>query len=472
MKSYRTAIENLENRRLLTTLKGTDLRNIAASDGTKENGNDVVVRFDGPIQSFNIANMRMFGYSNNTLQGGQTKTTINIKSATIEGNNLVLRTDVQIRKGSTLTLNSGAVTASDGGVTGTIRTNKGLNRDRFTLALRAFQVRDKTMFSADRIAGGVTPITANTAESEATVRADLVAFLGKKVSGGFINAAKRDDALARFDSSTNESLVPDHNLRAAIVSLVGTIGEPAIAYYFEKANSTGKDLIEFGFNGASFSSGARISETTYTSTGRLKTVWNPNYEGESFVVLSGLVAHETIHEGREDFGGSTNVQVNSRDEEVIANTVEGFIWAQQIVADFNYAREGTELTTRANYRLFAMLNSGDRQFPRVGIKEAPLKNPAAGAVPGLTPPVDFAPVDGIVSFADDIREEMDSRSIGDKLPTQTFATARAILTNLTGNTYDNDDKFGDALIDDIDIGQDVLSDAFAMRVARVLQVSV
>ena len=142
----------------------------------------------------------------------------------------------------------------------------------------------------------MTPTTANSAQSENTVKSALNAFLGKKVTAGTITQAKKDSTMARFDNTAVKSLVPAANLRVAILSLVGTIGEPAIAYYLDKGNTTGKDLVEFNFS-SSFGSNARISETSYTSTGRLKTTWNPNYAGESFIVLSGLVAHETAHEG-------------------------------------------------------------------------------------------------------------------------------------------------------------------------------
>ena len=235
-------------------------------------------------------------------------------------------------------------------MTASVRTTKGLNRNRFTLAARQFKVADKTKFSADRIAGGVTPTTANSAESESKVRGDLDAFLGRKVSAGTITSTQKSTAMTRFDSTAAKTLIPAHNLRAAVLSLVGTVGEPAIAYYLDKGNSTKKDLVEFNFNGAAFSSGARISETTYTSTGRLKTTWNPAYAGESFVVLSGLAAHETVHEGTD--------KINSQDEEVVANAIETMVYAQQLHTDFRYGGQGTELITRANYRLFLMLNSG------------------------------------------------------------------------------------------------------------------
>lgn len=473
--AHRNAIETLEARQLMAaSLKGSDVRIIAASDGTKENGNDVVLKFNTPIKTVDLSKMRMFGYSNNTILGGQTKTTINIKSATIEGNNVVLRTDVQIRKGASITVSAGGITDNGNGgvVLAGYRTTKGLNRDRFTLALRAFRPVDKSYFSSALLTGGSTATTANTAPSTASVRSALDSFLGKKVKEKSITAAQRTAMLARYDDPTVVAKVPAPNLRAGILSLVGTVGEPAIGFYLDQKNTTGKDFSKIDFDGATFSSGAKINETKYTSTGKLRQVWNPNYAGESFVVLSGLLAHETAHEGREPVSGGGVTQQVTQEEELTGVTIEQMVYAQQIVTDFSYAKQHTNLTLRANYRELLLLNSGDRQFPRVGIKNAPLVRRLT-ANPGFkATDYDQSPSDPTYnSFEADVRQEYKTRNISAG-ESPTYPTVRTILHNITGNNYTSSTKFGNDLIADIDIGQDTIGDPFAMRVARVLQVSV
>lgn len=468
MTPYRSTIENLEDRKLLAaTIRSTDVLGVAASDGTKANGNDVVVRFSAPAQGTpNVANMRMFGYAYNTLTGGNDKKTINILSASINSSgNLVLRTDVQVRKGAEVRLNAGAVKDNtNADIVGTIRTKKGLNRDRFTLALRAFRPNDKTMFSSARLVGGVNPTTANTAASEATVRAQLDAFLTKKVNNEkSITAAQKTTALAQFDSAGNEAIVPAHNLRAAIVSLVGTIGAPVIDFYFGTKNSTGKTPVLVTFDGGQISSGATVAEGSYTSSGRYKLIFNPNYAGEHFAVLSGRMAHEAMHDSSD--------KTNSQDEEVILNFVESTIYAQQAVTDFTITRAGTLYTTYANYRLMLAINSGDRQFPRVGIKAAPIKGGVANPGFAFNSPYVGTNMD---SLEEDVREEFEARNVDDKPPTAVNEVTLEVLKNLTGNTYTSTTgKFGDSVINDIDIGQDTMGDQFvAQRVARVLQLRV
>src|SRR4051794_30026240 len=66
--SPRNAFESLESRQHMTAVKSTDVVIIPdpKNDSTKNNGNDLVVKFNGPIKSFDISKMRMFGYANNT----------------------------------------------------------------------------------------------------------------------------------------------------------------------------------------------------------------------------------------------------------------------------------------------------------------------------------------------------------------------------------------------------------------------
>lgn len=466
MNRNRSPIENLENRQLLaSSIKGTDVRLIVNSDGTKENGNTIVVRFNSNISgTTDISKMRMFGYAYNTLNGGNDKKTINILNATVTDGRLVLTTDVQVRKGAQLDLSPGAVSDLTNSSKVSIRTSKGLNRDRFTLALRAFKPNEKSYFSSARIVGGVNPTTANTAASESAVLAQLTSFLNKKKNTEkSITQAQYDSALANYNSAANKEIVPAHNLRAAIVSLVGTIGEPAINFYFGTANSTGKTPLLVTFDGTQISSGATVAEGTYTSSARFKLIFNPNYAGEHFAVLSGRMAHEAMHDSTD--------RTNSQDEEVICNFVESTIYAQQAVTDYTITRSGTLYTTYANYRLMLAINSGDHQFPRVGTAKAPIKGGIANPGFAFTSPYNGT---GMESFDKDVRAEFIARNVADKPPTASNEVSRAILKNLTGNTYTAaTGTFGDNVLHDIDIGQDTLGDQFvAQRVARVLQLKV
>jgi hypothetical protein len=459
MKSYRKPVESLEERRMFTTIKGNNTGIIAASDGTKENANNVVLTFDQEVKSVDASKIRLYSYAVNTIIGGQAKVTIPITSATASGKTVTIVTGAQVRKGAYLKLNAGAVKdTANADATGDIRLKKGLNKDRFTLAMRAYNVSDKSYFSSSVVSGGRTATTANVAESDAAVRDQLDKFLTAKVKNKFINDAQKADALAKYDNTTNKSIIGAHNLRAAVVSLVGTAGEPAINVFLGTGNTTGKVPIFVGFNSADIGAGAKDAELAYNTKGRLKLTFANDYAGEPFAALSGRIAHEALHDG----GAASNV--DSQDEEVVANFVESSVWAQQIVADFTQSQKGTKYTTYANYHLYTLLNSGDRQFPRVGLTSAPLKSGTTNATPGF--------INSYRSFDDLIRKELAGR-ISDKAPTPITAVTATILNKVGGGKYTAaSTTFGDDLIASLDQTQGVLGDSFANRAARVLQVKV
>src|SRR6185369_1070206 len=121
----------------------------------------------------------------------------------------------------------------------TVRATKGQNKERFTMACRAFKPTDFNRFTPDIFAASPNPIDANTAADPAQVRTDLVGFLAKKVTLGLITQAKMDATLARYDDPNVSGLVQPPVLRAALLSLVGTFAEPAIASILDGANVTG-----------------------------------------------------------------------------------------------------------------------------------------------------------------------------------------------------------------------------------------
>ena len=95
--------------------------------------------------------------------------------------------------------------------------------------------------------------------------------MDKKVAAGLITQATEDTAIKRFNNTTVKAIVPDANLRAALLSLYGTIGEPAIAAMLDGANVTGKaqTIIDFSTD---VSPTADVAETLVLANGRLRHV--------------------------------------------------------------------------------------------------------------------------------------------------------------------------------------------------------
>lgn len=465
-------VDQLENRRMLAVSPvhagKTGVNLVLADDGSKENSNVIIVNFTGDVNLIDSGEIRVIGYAVNpkSVNLAQVKKTIGVKSVVVNPSNksISITTDRMVRKGARIFINEGALRDNNGddivhgnSVGAKITTKKGLNKERFTLACRAFVPTDFDFFSSARYEQGVEAEVANGVQTASSVRSGLADFLTKKVTAGTITSAKRTEMLAEFDSSDNEAIVPDAVLRAAICSLAGTMAERAITSYFDGDNATGQTPTVIKFDGDLFSESARFAETRLLSNGRLRIIFNPDLQGESFVALSAILAGEAVIADND----------NGVYEEVIANGfIEPTVWAQQITTNVSFARKKTVLSTRNNYNLLALLNSGDRQFPRIGVRNAPLANGEQSVVAGSTPEFGDQP---ITSVADLIQSEMGERGI----PTQSTPgniVADALLNVITGKTYTLQ-TFSDGLVSDVDVSQGVMGDKFAIKVAQTMKLA-
>lgn len=465
-------VDQLENRRMLAVSPvhagKTGVNLVLAQDGSKENSNVIIVNFSGDVNLISASKIRVIGYAVNpkSVNLAQVKKTIGIESVVVNSSNksISITTDRMVRKGARVFINTGALRDDNGddivhsdSVGTKITTKKGLNKERFTLACRAFVPTDFDFFSDARYPQGIEAQVADGVQTGSSVRAGLADFLTKKVTAGTITSAKRTEMLAEYDDDANETIVPDAVLRAAICSLAGTVAERAISSYFDGDNATGQTPTVIKFDGDLFSESARFAETRLLSGGRLRMIFNPDLQGESFVALSAIMAGESVIADND----------NGVYEEVIANGfIEPTVWAQQITTNVSFARKKTVLSTRNNYNLLALLNSGDRQFPRLGVKHAPLVDGVESVVAGSTPEFGDQP---IVSVADLIQSEMGERGI----PTQSTPgneVADFILNKITGKTYETQ-TFNDALVSDVDVSQGVMGDKFAIKVAQTMKLA-
>jgi hypothetical protein len=469
--------DKLEPRQLLASnvaLGVIQMFNITNPDGSRANGQDIVFNFTEPVTigSTPLTSFGIRGNGINPLSGRQKKFVVPVVAVTQQGvnpNQIKVTTGTLNRTNGRIFIYAGAVKDTRGedvildDSSPTTRTiPRGENKERFTLAQRSFSPFDFTFFSNARYpTGGVAAQTLNTQPSTNDVRTSLDSFLQSKVTQGKITSTVKTNTMARFDNAGTIAIIPDQNLRAGLLSLVGTVAEPAIEHYLGTANATGRAATVVAFDGSQFSSNARIAETTKNTAGRFKTIFNPAYSGEPFQVLGSMLAHESTHVSTDS--------INSQDEEVIANMIEIMVHAQQVDTEAGFARTPSVLVTRQNYRLLLLLNSGKLQFPRVGVAQTALKSGSQGAAPGSFPEFGSNPV---ASFEADIRAEMSGRNVADKPPTNGNVTTWAILRNITGQTYDPTapaSQFGDALIANVDRFQGVIGDRAAINIAGKLK---
>jgi hypothetical protein len=468
----RNVFEPLERRQMLSAVPiGSKIKvaMLTDSNGAALNSSRLTVKFSEAITISDTSKIRIFGYGIDPTSGSgtaQQKITINVTNveAGADGNKVVITTDRRVRKNAKLTFYNGFVKNTvDNTDTGDVATNlpKGLNKERYTLACRAFEPTNLKYFNKTQYDAATNVTATPTAPSENTVRAALVTHLDKKVTAGTITADEKTAALALFDDTTNKSTVPSANLRAAIVSLYGTVGESSIPHLLGTSNVTGKRYSVIDFSDSEVSASALVAETLINPTnGRLRTLYKSSFKGENFLALSANLAHEALHQ---DTG---TIVVDGISEEIFCNTVETVVWAQQLMIDKAPADDHTQLVTNQNALLLAMLNSGKALYPRVGVYDAPLlggQNVFNGG--------DAVAGGDYTSFENYVRRIYAARNFADS-ETPAPPLALTMQNEICARTDTNSFNYRSSRTDFWDNSQQIITDKSAVALAAVLKLQV
>lgn len=474
--SGRPAVEALERRELLAAVPLESKIKVAMltdeTTGAPLNSSRVTVRFSEGIELADPTKFRMFGYAINPVSASgvaQQKVTIkllNVREGS-DGNKIVFETDRRVRKGAQFFIYDGAITnTADGQSIGdqTVRLPKGLNKERYTLACRVWTPTNLAFFNKQQFANAPNPTPTPNAPSGSAVLTDLTAFLDAKVAAGQITSAQRESALNLYNNTTVQSIVPSANLRAALVSLVGTVGEGAIDSMLTADNASGQPFTVIDFSDE-VSSSAPIAETKGNPTsGRLRTLLKTSFRGEPFQALGAILAHEALHQ--DAVASASSALPNGQNEEIFANVVETLVYAQQILVAPSVAARGTQLVTLQNGQVLAMLNSGTALFPRVGVLDAPLLGGQNVFNGGVTVS------DGAyTSFENWIRRTYAARNFGGG-DTPASKLARTMQNAITVRNDTSNFNFSQQRITFFDNSQVVISDRAAVQLAAVLKLQV
>ena len=468
--------EKLEDRQLMSAVPiGPKIKVAMSTDaqGNPLNQSVLTVRFSENINLVDTSKLRLFGYGVLTATGAgtaQLKTTIGITSAVAgaDGNKIILTTDRRVRKGAQITITDGAITnASDGTSIGTQITKlpKGLNKERFTLACRAFVPTNLTKYFDPTLFPGAGTLTATpNAPSTQSVTTALTDYLDKAVAAGFLTADQKTQALATYNDSAITSIFPSANLRAGLAALTGTVAESAIASYTTTANASGKAYTVVDFS-TEVSNAASIAETTGNpTTKRIRTLFKTSFKGESFLTLAPMLAHEAVHQ---DAVGSIPDLPDGINEEKFAVTVQEMVWAQLLLVDTSAADDHTALSTHHNANLLALLNSGVGLFPRVGEFDAPILG--GDALPKSDPNIGGTSV--FSSFDNYVTRVYTARNFADT-DTNGNAYARTVQNAITARTDTANFTFSDARITFYDNSQQIISDKAAVKLANILKLTI
>jgi hypothetical protein len=176
---------------------------------------------------------------------------------------------------------------------------------------------------------------------EATLRQQLSDLLEQRYPTSTKNVKK---ALTIFDDADTKAIVPDPRLRAALVALKGTAGEPAIIGVLD--GTYGR--VYFGTPPCGCNPIAEVSPAPPGSD-KPEIVFNQRYQYEDFRLLASTMAHEPMHR-------DLNI---SKKEELISNSIDTLVYGQFLLEYPELATSGTELARAKNTKLMARLNTRD-----------------------------------------------------------------------------------------------------------------
>ncbi|MDX2085557.1 MAG: hypothetical protein SFZ03_09230 [Candidatus Melainabacteria bacterium] len=429
------------------------------AQGNPINSSEIKIPFSQSIQLGDTSKMKIQAAVFNPSTGKSQLVAIPITSAKINPANnkeLLLQTDRLAPKGAAVALASGALKNSSGqsiNMPYATFLQSGVDASSFTLANRAFKPTDINLFTQGAYPNSKPVTVASQPVSESTAKSQFNSFMQKKVNQGKIKSTDLTALQQRFDNAKTKQIIPDPNLRAALLSLAGTSFAPAINAILDGDNMSGKPYAGVRFvNDSELSNPGNFGEAFGLPDGRIEIRVNKQLQGEPFQALSGLLAHEAVHQDR----------ANSQHEEVFATFAEGAAYAQQLLVDSSIAQKETLYTRTQNETLLGILNSGKSGFPGVGLFEADhLGSGPARIFPGGRDLPFFN------SFDNSIRAIYSNLGTSD---TPGNSTTGKYIQNLTGQTASN---LGLNTLKLIDGKQKAISnDAAAKQLAAALKLSV
>jgi hypothetical protein len=230
-------------------------------------------------------------------------------------------------------------------VTGNLTLLSGFSPAPATLGLRPFSPTNTDLFTPGvySLASPMVPSTGDTL-TETTARTGLETFLAKRIR----NSDTLQQALARFDDPVLLAKMPNPTLRAGLISLKGTLGESGI------------DAILRGpFGPVTFGS-VTTGDYAEINNNRSVTV-DQRYASEAFALFGSVFTRMALQ---------LDLQTG-RAEELTGSAFLALVTMQQALTDSTLTQSGSELSRRLNAQMLARLNSGQTNFPNIGIYQTP-----------------------------------------------------------------------------------------------------
>ena len=395
-------------------------------DGVPQPRSVLTVRTTEKIDAADAEHMRLSVPIVDPIAGMRTTRVVDVHDATADGTSLRLVVDGPVSRGTVVSFDERSLIV-DGRPTGSFdHTLDGAlaSPERATRWFKAYEPTNPDYFHPRMYPGG-RPIREPERADPAAVRDGLVAHLERFVERGRLTAEASDATLARFDDPT---------VRERFVDSTGAFDPVALAGVLANAGTVARGI------DAVLIDGDNALDEPYTvrrqptlsgglmevrvDDGRPEILVDPRLDGEPFVVLAPLFAHEGFHQ---------DIAVGL-DEEVIATYLETLVWGEQLLTDPSLARLGTATVRRANTMLLLALNSGGRSFPEMGLRAAPHRQAVSDATPnGAVPVADF-----VTAVESNYLETSPGPSPGSPY-------VRQVIARITGTAPSNHDFDAEAL---------------------------
>lgn len=371
-----------------------------------------------------------------------------VTSAYVEDDsNLVLNVMRHIPAGSSISIPAGALQDANGNPLDAMELVIASERETFkaTLAFRPFQPTDINLMGRGPYPDSAEYELRNTAVTEQEARAALDAFLAR-----MLDSSTRAPLLERFDAAETKVIIPDPNLRAALLALAPTAFNGAISTILTNENASGKPYssVTFGEPGE-FQEGG-FARADADGEGGRKITFHPRLRGEPFQALAVTLAHEALHQSERP----------GLSEEIAGNYIDTLAWSEMLQREPELAQVNTELVRYSNMHLMALLNSGQRGAPLPGIDPAP-------NIPFVYPnAVRRDPTRLLPSFRDVILRNYTGTRERNSPGNQALTS---YVTGLFGVSDRLPRDFDEALLEQLDRGNGVFLPEDVVRLARILK---
>jgi len=313
-------------------------------------------------------------------------------------------------------------------LSGTVTISSPFSPAQATLSLRPFAPTDINFFTPGVYteSNAMAPATGDTL-TETTARIALETFLAKRIT----NTDTLQQTLSTFDNATLIAKMPSPTLRAGLLSLKGTLAQNAI------------DAILRGpFGPLTFGT---VTSGDYADVKSDRSVIvDQRYQSEALPLFGAVFTRMALQLD----------QQTGRNEEITTASFLALVAMQQTLTDSTVAQSESELSRRINTQMLARLNSGQANFPNIGIYQTPNGQAFPNGSTFTSYAAVFAPLEDITT------------------PASTLLTTYLKNLSSEGTALPITTTFSTEVLTFIDQHQNVISSEDLIRIARILKLKI